>query len=142
MTVVPGISVVEESVFEIDRSAMRVSVSVSVAELLPGVESVVPVGVAIDAVFASEPVAPEATVAVNVYVAVAPTVKLTVSEMLPAPLAPHDAPDDAAHVHVASERDDGSVSVTVAPVTSDGPLFVATTMYVTIWPGTDRKSVV
>lgn len=47
----------------------------------------------------------------------------------------HDDPTDAVQVHVAPESDAGSVSVIVAPVTFDGPLFVATIVYVTAVPG-------
>ena len=45
------------SVFVIERSAWELSVSVSVAELFPGVGSVTPPGAATVAVFAIEPVA-------------------------------------------------------------------------------------
>jgi hypothetical protein len=57
VTCVPGTSVVAPSVFVIDRSACGVRVSVSVAELLPGVGSVTPAPVATVAVLASVPVA-------------------------------------------------------------------------------------
>ena len=66
MTLVPGVSVVAPSVFVIDRSALAASVSVSVAELFAAVGSVTPVGVAMLAVFVSDPVAPAAMFAVSV----------------------------------------------------------------------------
>ena len=56
----------ELSVFVIERSAVGASVSVSVAESLAEEGSVVPVGAEMEAVLASEPVAPAATVAVSV----------------------------------------------------------------------------
>ncbi|HQP88359.1 MAG TPA: hypothetical protein PLL76_19085, partial [Thermoanaerobaculia bacterium] len=72
MTLLPGITVVTPSVFVIVRSAVGLSVSVSVALLLPGVESVTPAGAVTVAVLASVPVAVAETVAVTVYVAEAP----------------------------------------------------------------------
>ena len=73
----------------------------------------------------------------------APTGRFTVSEIDPVPLGEHDAPLDAAQVHVAPLRTAGNESVTVAPLTDDGPTFVATIVYVTLWPGTavDEPSV-
>ena len=62
----PGISVADPSVLVMVRSADGLSVSVSVAVLLPAVGSVVPVGVEMVAVLAREPVAPAAIVAVSV----------------------------------------------------------------------------
>jgi hypothetical protein len=131
----PGVAVADESVFVIDKSAFGLSVSVSVAELLPGVGSVVPLGTVIVAVFANEPVDAAETAAVSVYVTVAPTAKFTVSEMLPVPLAVQLAPELATHVHVAPLNEAGSESATIAPTTFEGPAFVATIVYVTVWPG-------
>ena len=45
-------------------------------------------------------------------------------------------PADAAHVHVVPDKIAGTVSVTVAPVTVDGPALEATIVYVTDVPGT------
>lgn len=122
----PGISVVAPSVFVIERSATDESVSVSLAELFALVGSVTPDGAAIEAVLVSDPLAPALIAAVSVYVAVPLTNKLTVSLMEPVPEAEQLEPADATHVHVAPERAAGSVSVTVAPVTADGPVFDAT----------------
>ena len=77
----------------IDRSATRASVSVSVAELLPGVGSVVPIGTVTVAEFTSVPVAVEATVPVTVKVALPPTARSISVLISPAPLA---APPDPA----------------------------------------------
>ena len=126
VTVWPGTAVGEPSVFVTERSATRASVSVSVAVLLAGVGSVTPVGAVTLAVLESVPLAVEASSAVSVYVAVAPLGRFTVSVIEPVPLAVHVAPLDAEHVHVAALRADGSESVTVAPVTADGPTLVAT----------------
>jgi hypothetical protein len=88
---------------------------------------VTPEGAAMVAVFESDPVALDEMVAVSVYVAVPPDSRFAVVLMLPVPdAAVQLEPDDATHVHVAALRDAGSVSVMVAPVASDGPLFVAT----------------
>jgi hypothetical protein len=107
-------------------SAVTFNVSVSVAELLPAVGSVQPVGTLTDAELANEPVAVDEIAAVSVYVAVPPTRRLTVSLIEPAPEAAHVEPAEATQVHVAPVSVAGKVSVTVAPVTVDGPLFVAT----------------
>ena len=53
----PGVAVVTPSVLVIDRSAVALSVSLSVAELLPGFGSVTPPGAVTVAVLLSVPVA-------------------------------------------------------------------------------------
>ena len=56
----------------------------------------------------------------------------------PLPLAVQLDPGEAVHVHVAALSPAGSVSVTTTgavPLRGYGPLFVATTVYVTVWPG-------
>ena len=132
----PGTASVAPSLFVIDRSALGVRVSVSVALLLPGVGSVVPDGTATVAVLLSEPVADALTVALTVYVAVPLANRFTVSLMLPLPDALQLEPEDAVHVQVTLVRLAGIVSLTVAPVTSLGPLFVATIVSVMPLPGT------
>jgi hypothetical protein len=66
VTLLPGTTVATPSVFVIERSAVGLSVSVSVAELLPGVGSVTPPGAVTVAVFERVPVAVAETVAVTV----------------------------------------------------------------------------
>ena len=58
--------------------------------------------------------------------AVPPASRLTVSVMLALPDVVQVEPLDATHVHVAPDSEDGKLSVTVAPVTAEGPLLVAT----------------
>src|SRR5262249_11767025 len=106
------------------RSACAASVSLSVALLLPGTGSVLPPGTAALAGLLSVAVALEGVLAFTVDVAGPPTSRLVGSVMLPEPLAPHDEPADAAHVHVTPVRLAGNVSVTVAPVMALGPLLV------------------
>ena len=56
----------------------------------------------------------------------------------PLPLAVQLDPAEAVHVQVAALSPAGSVSVTTTgavPVRGYGPLLVATTVYVTVWPG-------
>src|SRR5690349_541574 len=108
------------------RLAVTTIVSVSVALLLPGFESVTPDGAAIVAVLAIEPVALLATVALTVKVAVPALSRFTLAEMLPLPLAGQLDPVLAAQVQLPIVRPAGAVSVTVAPVTALGPLLVAT----------------
>ena len=120
----------------IDRSAVGLNVSLSVAELFAGVGSVTPPGAATVAVFTNVPVADALTAPVTVNVAVAPTGRFTDALMLPLPLAGHNPPPAPAHVQVTPLSDAGIVSVTIAAVTADGPAFPATTVYVTDVPGT------
>src|SRR5258708_3739874 len=104
-----------------------VMVSVSVALLLPGVGSVTPAGALTVAVFATLPVAPAPMLATTVYVIVLPTAMLTVSLILPPPLAVKpDALPLATAVQVSLATAGGKGSVTVAPVTLLGPLLVTT----------------
>lgn len=59
------------------------------------------------------------------------TARLTVALMLPVPVgAPQLEPAEAVQVHVALLRVAGRLSVTVAPVTAIGPLFVTTMLKV------------
>ena len=62
VTLPPGVAEVTPSVLVIDRSADAAKVSVSVAELLPGVGSVTPAGAATVAVLLRVPVALAETV--------------------------------------------------------------------------------
>jgi hypothetical protein len=57
VTLPPAVALVTPSVLVIERSALAVTVSVSVAELLPGVGSVVPPGATTVAVLLNVPVA-------------------------------------------------------------------------------------
>ena len=121
----PGTSVAELSVLVIDKSAVGVNESVSVAVLFAGVGSVTPAGGATVAVLARLPVAAAAIRPVTVNVTVAPTGRLTVVLMLPLPLAVHVPPPVPVHVQVTPLSDAGMVSATVAAVTAEGPALVA-----------------
>ncbi len=101
-------------------------VSASVAELLPGV-SVTPTGAVTVAVLEIETVAEEATVPLATKVALLPVGRLTVVEILPEPEAEAQLPPGwATHVHETPVNVAGNVSVTEAPITSEGPPFVTT----------------
>ena len=139
VTDVPATSPGEPSVFVTAISPLRLSESVSVAELFPGVGSVVPLGTPTIAVFASVPVAAALTVAVSVYVAVPPTGSVTVSLILPTPLAAQLAPELATHDHDAPLSTPGNASETVPPTTADGPAFDTTIVYVTDVPATSTE---
>ena len=130
----PGVAVVTPSVFVIARSADAAKVSLSVAELLPGVGSVTPPGAATVAVLLSVPVAAALIVQLAVYVVLPPAGRLTVSLMLPEPEAVHVPPPAPTHVHV-HVREAGNVSAAVAPVALLGPAFEAVIVYVTEPPG-------
>lgn len=114
-------------VFVIDKSGTGWKSRATVDELLAGLGSAIPVGVATVAVFVSVPVAVLAVCAVKLKVAVPFTAKLTVVLMFPVPpgIAQLE-PTDAVQVHVAPLSVAGKLSVTVAPVTAIGPLLVTT----------------
>jgi hypothetical protein len=137
VTGLPGVSEVTPLVLVMRRSAVPLSESVSVAELLAGVPSATPDGVAMVAVFTNEPVAVGAMLASNVYVTFVPAGRFTVSLIEPVPLAVHDAPEAATHVHVAPVSSDGKVSTTEAPMTDDGPLLEATIVYLVVVPAVE-----
>src|SRR5664279_4358725 len=100
--------------------------SVSVAVLLVGSVSVTPGGVDTVAVFDRVPVADADNVPVSVNVAVPPTSRFTDALMFAVPVAGQLLPGVAAQVHVTPVSTAGTRSVTVAPMTALGPLFVAT----------------
>src|SRR4029079_1869468 len=81
----PAVTVVTPSVLVIDRSALTPIVSLSVAELLPGVGSVAPAGAAGVAVFDSVPVAAALIVQLAVKVTLPPDGRFTVWLMFPEP---------------------------------------------------------
>src|SRR6185436_2247721 len=102
------------------RSACAPNVSVSVAELLPGVGSVTPPGAATVAVLERVPVADGEIVQLAVKVTLPPAGRFTVSPRLPEPDAVHVPPPAPTQVHV-QVRDAGKVSATVAPGALLGP---------------------
>jgi hypothetical protein len=110
------------------RSVWGVTVVRSVAELLAGVGSVTVLGKVMLAVLLIVPVAEAMTVAEMENVAEPPGARVTEAEMSPLPDAGHDDPALAEHVHVAPLSAAGIVSLTVAPVTVDGPGLEAPTV--------------
>ncbi len=112
----------------IDKSADGAAVSVSVAELLPGVGSVVPLGTLTVAVFTKLPVRLEGTDTVIVYVIEPPEGMLTVWLMLPVPLAEPVAPPAKTADQLVIVVPAGALSATVAPTTLLGPALLATTV--------------
>src|SRR5438876_636288 len=101
-------------------------VSVSVAELLPGVGSVTPPGGVTVAVFTRVPLALGDRVAVTVKVTEPPAGKPTVLLILPEPEAGHVPPPAPTHVQFANMIAAGNVSVTFEPGALLGPAFEAT----------------
>src|SRR5580765_1735211 len=124
MTLPPGVAVVTPSVLVIARSACGASVSLSVAELLPGGGSVVPAGAVTVAVLLSEPLADAEMLQLAVYVMLPPAGRLTVSLILPLPLAVHVPPEAPTQVHVQVAVA-GNVSTTLEPGALLGPAFDA-----------------
>jgi hypothetical protein len=122
----PAVAALSPSDFVIDTSARGASVSVSVAESSDGSVSFVPTGGVTVAVFANVPVAVDEIAPTTVYATLAPTGIVTASLMEPEPLEVHEAPDEATHVHVALVSALGIVSVTLAPITFDGPALFTT----------------
>ena len=118
------------------RSANGVSVSVSVDVLSVVSGSTAGSTAPIDAVLASEPLAPGLTVPVIVNVALPPANRLTAaSTRSPVPPAGQVLPADARHVHVEPVRSAGIASLIFAAA-GDGPALLATTLYVVGVPGT------
>src|SRR5438093_4241272 len=114
MVLPPALTLVTPSFLVIERSATRLTVSVSVALLFPGVGSVTPTGAAIVAVLAIEPVALPATVALTVKVAVPALSRFTLAAMLPLPLAGQLDPTLAVQVQAPIVKLAGPVWVIVA----------------------------
>ncbi len=85
-----------------------------------------PDGAATDVLFSIVPRAPRSTVAATLKVTAPPTGILTVASISPAPEAGQVAPPLLLHVQVTAVNAAGSASLTVAPLTACGPLFVAT----------------
>lgn len=119
---VPGIGCVGVAVLVIRRFESEMTLSVSLAVLLPVLGSVEPAGAETLAVFVNVPSASSATLAVSVKVALPPDARLTVVLMLPMPLvAPQLEPLEVKQVQLALVNFAGSVSTTGAPVTALGP---------------------
>jgi hypothetical protein len=110
----------------IERSAVGVTVSVSVAELLAANGSVTPAGAVTVAVFSSVPVAVGESVAVTVKVAAPLAARSTVAAMSPAPDTGQELPAEARHVQAAPVSPAGKSSVTATPVTALGPALATT----------------
>jgi len=136
----PGVAEETPSVLVTPRSTCGWATTADVAELLAALSSGIPAGPVAVAVFDSVPVNPDDSVPVMVYVAESPASRLALVVNEPDPLAVAQLdPLDATHVHVAEVRAAGNVSETVTAAVPDdgyGPPFVATTVYVTVWPGT------
>ncbi len=124
----PGTTVPVLSDFVIERSADTLTLSVSVALLLP-VGSVRPGVPEMVAVFVS-PVALAFTNPLTVYVIMLPTgIVIPESFMSPVPAAVNPvAPPVCAAVQLIPERLDGKLSLIFTPVAIDGPLLVALIM--------------
>ena len=105
------------SFFVIDRSAVTMIVSVSVALLLPATGSVGEAGAVTVAVFDSVPVAAGLSVPVAVYVTVPPGGSSTgrLMNVSPPVIAQQLAPPVAEQVQLTRPREAGKVSATVAP---------------------------
>jgi len=127
VTAVPGTAVAWPSVLVTARSAVGVSVSVSVALLLARLGSVKPAGAPRVAVFTRVPVAVGLIVPVALMVAVPPGSSVTTAETAPGPPEGAQAePADGAQLQVTPAMAAGKESVTVPPVTVLGPGLVAT----------------
>ena len=113
------------SVTVILRSALKTTVSESVALLLAEFGSLTPKGAVTLAVLERVPVAVEATFPVALYVTKLPAGIVRVSWMLPVPVAVNpDAPPLCVAVNVTPVKIAGKLSVIVAPLTLLGPAFV------------------
>ncbi len=110
--------------------------SESEAVLLPGTGSEIPAGAVTLTVLVSVPVAVGETVALTVNVTVrllllAPRLMLRLMFPVPLVLPPQVAEPGALQVHDTFVNDAGITSLTAAPATALGPLFVTMIVYVT-----------
>ena len=113
----------------IDRSAVGVNVSVSLAELLPATVSRMPAAGAAVAVLVSEPVAAALTAVTIVRVTEVPVGRLTVVLIEPLPDAVvQPAPALGAHVHDVNVAPTGWESTTEVVGASEGPLLATVTV--------------
>ena len=116
-------------VLVIDRSAVGVNVSVSVAELFAGVRSMMPADSVAVAVLARVPVAAALIAATIVKVALVPTGRLTVVLIEPLPLAAaQPAPALGVQVHEVNDAPAGCASDTIVAGAFDGPLLATVTV--------------
>src|SRR3954463_16593360 len=107
-----------------ERSALAPRVSLSVAELLPGVGSVTPAGAVTVAVLLTVPVAAAEMGQLAGEVTLPPAGRLTLPLMLPEPDAVQVPPPAPTQVQV-QVSDAGKVSATVAAVALLGPALEA-----------------
>src|SRR4051812_6284509 len=107
-----------------ERSALAPSVSLSVAELLPGVGSVTPAGAVTVAVLLSVPVAAAHLVQLAVWVALAPLGRLALPVMFPAPEGV-EVPEPAAPQVPVQLSDPGKLSSSLAAGSSALPALEA-----------------
>ena len=127
---------VSPSVFVMDTSAVGVSVSISLAELLADDGSVTPEGAETVAVLVNDPVAAGEMETKTVYVTNDPLGTVTaVAIGIEPDGAPQLAPPLAAQVHVPKRAPAGGASNTGAFTAVDGPALPTTTVYVVLWPG-------
>ena len=113
-------------VFSVRMSARGVSVSASVALLLPGVGSVTPPGGATVAVLLKVPLALASIIALTVNVTLAPAGRFTFALMSPLPPTGQVPPPAPTQVQLDDVIYAGNVSATVAPTTLLGPGLLAT----------------
>src|SRR3954453_22957836 len=116
------------------KSAWGANVSLTVAELLPGLGSVTLPGAVTVAVLVSRPLAAAEIVQLAVEVTLPPAGRLTVSLRFPEPEAVQVPPPAPMQVQ-AQVSEAGKVSATVAPVALLGPALLAVIVYVTEPPG-------
>src|SRR6476620_1116551 len=125
----PGVTVAEPSVLLMERSAIGVRVSVSVAELSTRFGSAPVDGIATESTLARLPFFLFNETATTENVTPWPAAMSTSVEMSPVPDAcAHDEPVVAVHVHDVIVAPVGAASETFAPTTSEGPWFVTTTL--------------
>jgi hypothetical protein len=124
---VPATTSSTPSVFVIERPAVGLSVSESVALLSLASGSVIPLGAATVTVFTSVPVALGPMFATKVKVTVPPGCTVTVVSMSPVPEeATTLEPADASAVQAEEVTSAGMASCTAAPRAVEGPSFPTT----------------
>ena len=119
------------------KSLFGVTESVSVAALLVGFGSRIPLGTFRLAVLTRFPVASLERLALSLNTRLELAGKFTISDKLPEPLtAPQLAPALAAQVQVAADKVFGKGSSTPTPSASEGPALLRVMVYSMLVPGT------
>ena len=124
----PGSAVATLAALLTDREPVKSIPTVALAVLFEGSGSIVSGPTEAVAVLTIVLAAAVVAVVVTLKVAVPPAARSTIVAMSPVPLAGHDEPGVAVHVHDVLARPAGMVSSTLTAAAGSGPVLVTTTV--------------